>query len=71
MDSPTTEALVPEEGITMVSGLKQEVYVYIISHTFVTPDWIPTLITFTSGTTLNVKLHSASGMDYIKLVQLT
>jgi len=25
---------------------------------------------FSSGTTLNVKLHSAGGMDYIKLVQL-
>ena len=24
-----------------------------------------------SGTTVNIKLHSASGMDYIKLVQLT
>jgi len=27
--------------------------------------------TFTSGTTLNIKLHSAGGMDYIKLVRLT
>jgi len=24
-----------------------------------------------SGTTINIKIHSASGMDYIKLVQLT
>ncbi len=30
-----------------------------------------TAITFTSGTTINIKLHSAGGMDYIKLVQLT
>ncbi len=26
---------------------------------------------FSAGTTINVKLHSASGMDYIKLVQLS
>ena len=25
----------------------------------------------TKGTTINIKIHSASGMDYIKLVQLT
>ena len=27
-------------------------------------------ITYTSGTTLNIKLHSAAGMDYIRLVEL-
>ena len=27
--------------------------------------------TLSSGTTINVKLHSAGGMDYIKLVELT
>ena len=27
--------------------------------------------TLTSGTTVNIKLHSAGGMDYIKLVELT
>jgi len=27
--------------------------------------------TLTSGTTINIKLHSAGGMDYIKLVELT
>jgi flagellin-like protein len=26
--------------------------------------------TLTSGTTINIKIHSAAGMDYIKLVQL-
>ena len=26
---------------------------------------------FSSGTTINIKIHSAGGMDYIKLVQLT
>lgn len=28
-------------------------------------------VPYTSGTTLNIKLHSAAGMDYIKLVKLT
>jgi len=28
-------------------------------------------VTLSSGTTVNIKIHSASGMDYIKLVQLT
>jgi archaeal type IV pilus assembly protein PilA len=33
--------------------------------------WIPTgFSTLSSGTTLNVKIHSAGGMDYIQLVQL-
>ena len=27
-------------------------------------------VTLTSGTTINIKIHSAGGMDYIKLVQL-
>lgn len=30
-----------------------------------------TAVTLTAGTTINIKIHSASGMDYIKLVQLT
>jgi flagellin-like protein len=35
--------------------------------------WIEdvTAVTLSSGTTINIKIHSASGMDYIKLVQLT
>ena len=31
---------------------------------------VPT-VTYSSGTTLNIKLHSAAGMDYIRLVQLS
>jgi len=30
-----------------------------------------TYITLSAGTTINIKIHSASGMDYIRLVQLT
>jgi len=33
--------------------------------------WILSGKTLSSGTTLNVKIHSAGGMDYPKLVQLT
>jgi hypothetical protein len=29
------------------------------------------LVLLSSGTTVNIKIHSASGMDYIKLVQLS
>ena len=33
--------------------------------------WIESGVTLTPGTTVNIKIHSAAGMDYIKLVQLT
>ncbi len=33
--------------------------------------WIVSGEVLSSGTTVNVKIHSAGGMDYIKLVQLT
>ena len=50
---------VTSAGVTIGSG--EQVTVYLI-----VPD-----DHFSSGTTLNVKLHSAGGMDYIKLVELT
>jgi len=50
------------EGVTLESGTSVTLYVSIIRN----PD-----ITFTSGTTINVKLHSAGGMDYIRLIQLS
>ena len=35
--------------------------------------WIEDIpaVTLSAGTTVNIKIHSASGMDYIRLVQLT
>ena len=49
---------VPSTGITIASG--QGLYIILtVDNTL-----------FSSGTTLNVKLHSAGGMDYIKLVEL-
>ena len=34
------------------------------------PVWIGNTGTLTAGTTVNIKIHSAGGMDYIKLVEL-
>ena len=47
-------------GVTLNSGASTSVYVLISSTTGLT-----------SGTTVNIKLHSAGGMDYIKLIRLT
>jgi len=34
--------------------------------------WVgSTYATLSSGTTVNIKIHSAGGMDYIKLIELT
>jgi len=49
-------------SLTLLSGASDEVTVWIAQGTGVT---------FTSGTTINVKLHSAGAMDYIKLIRLT
>ena len=51
--------VVPTSGVTIVSG--RQITTYLLVDTDL----------FTSGTTLNMKLHSAGGMDYIKLVELT
>ena len=48
-------------GTTLESGASGTAYVYISG----------TYAALSSGTTVNIKLHSAGGMDYIKLVQLT
>jgi len=50
-----------DKGITIDSGESVEVTIGVI---LFTSDFS------SSGTTLNVKLHSAGGMDYIKLIQL-
>uniref|UniRef100_A0A6M3M971 Archaeal Type IV pilin N-terminal domain-containing protein n=1 Tax=viral metagenome TaxID=1070528 RepID=A0A6M3M971_9ZZZZ len=50
-----------EDGTPILSGVEGTIYVYIGSSY---PNLSP-------GTTVNIKLHSAGGMDYIKLVQLT
>jgi flagellin-like protein len=50
-----------DNTLTLDSGVAGEVAVLITQGTG---------ITLTSGTTVNVKLHSAGGMDYIKLIRL-
>jgi flagellin-like protein len=55
-----TIGLADSKGITIDSGQSSEVTISLIPDTF-----------SSSGTTVNIKLHSASGMDYIKLIQLT
>ena len=47
-------------GTTITSGNTTTVYIRISD----------TYSTLSSGTTVNVKIHSAGGMDYIKLVEL-
>jgi len=47
-------------GTTIESGDTKTVYIYIDD----------TFGTLSSGTTVNVKVHSAGGMDYIKLIKL-
>ena len=44
------------------SGVTGEITIFIVTGT---------TVKLTAGTTINIKIHSASGMDYIRLVQLT
>ena len=54
-------SLDPDNTVVLESGQSKEVAVVIS---------VGDDITYTSGTTVNVKLHSAGGMDYIKLIKL-
>jgi len=59
-DMPMDDSTPPVGGkLPIESGQPKTVEIYIEKSLF------------SSGTTLNVKLHSAGGMDYIKLAQLT
>jgi len=53
-------------GVTLKTGQSSTVYIYIDNP----PTAITELASLSSGTTVNVKLHSSGGMDYIKLVKL-
>ena len=50
----------PYTGVTTDSGNSTTLYIYISD----------SYKNLSSGTTVNLKLHSAGGMDYIKLVEL-
>ncbi|GAH74263.1 unnamed protein product [marine sediment metagenome] len=70
-DGTDTPATMPEDGITIESGTSATLLITIVKFApGLGTDDMSTGITFTSGTTINVKLHSAGGMDYIRLTQL-
>jgi flagellin-like protein len=48
-------------GVTIDAGASTTIHIYITD----------TYASLSSGTTVNIKLHSAGGMDYIKLIRLT
>ena len=50
-----------DTGLTLTSGVSNSLNIYVSN---------ASPITLTSGTTVNIKLHSAGGMDYIKLIKL-
>ena len=52
---------ITETGLSLNAGEAKDAYVYISNNYGY----------LSSGTTINIKLHSAGGMDYIKLVRLT
>ena len=53
-------------GVTLQAGESDTIYMYIYNQ----PTNITELANLSAGTTINVKLHSAGGMDYIKLIRL-
>ncbi len=57
---------IPSTGTVLKAGEQATVYVYICYPC----SGVTELTGLSSGTTINVKLHSAGGMDYIKLIRL-
>ncbi|MBN2335817.1 type IV pilin [Candidatus Bathyarchaeota archaeon] len=59
-------ASIQSTGVTLKAGESSTIYLYIDSPC----SGVSELASLSSGTTVNVKLHSAGGMDYIKLIRL-
>ncbi|HDJ21938.1 MAG TPA: DUF4352 domain-containing protein [Candidatus Bathyarchaeota archaeon] len=57
---------IPDTGVTLKPGESATKHVYIANPCIN----ISELKNLSSGTTVSIKLHSASGMDYIKLIKL-
>jgi hypothetical protein len=55
-----------DTGVTLIPGQSTTIYVYVDTP----PSAVTALASLSSGTTVNIKLHSAGGMDYIKLIKL-
>ena len=53
-------------GVTLKPGQSTTIYIYIDNP----PSAVTELAQLSAGTTVNVKVHSAGGMDYIKLIKL-
>jgi len=58
-------------SVSMESGDTTTIYILIYGKAKADPPAPATDGLFSAGTTLNIQFHSAKGMDYIKLVQLT
>ncbi|RLD93166.1 MAG: hypothetical protein DRI93_05640 [Aquificota bacterium] len=57
---------IPATGVTLQAGESATQHVYIANPCGAVSE----LANLSAGTTVNIKLHSASGMDYIKLIKL-
>ena len=57
----------PSTGINLKAGASATLYIYIDNPC----SGVAELASLSAGTTVNVKLHSAGGMDYIKLIRLS
>jgi flagellin-like protein len=57
---------IPAIGVTLKAGQSATQHVYIYNP----PSVVTELQFLSAGTTVNIKLHSAGGMDYIKLIRL-
>jgi flagellin-like protein len=60
VDTETSTSIDFDTGLPLESGAGDTVYIYISD----------TYKQLSSGTTVDVKIHSAGGMDYIKLISL-
>ena len=57
---------IPLTGVTLKAGQSATVHIYIDNPC----SGVPELLFLSAGTTVNIKLHSAGAMDYIKLIRL-
>jgi len=64
-DSGLATTTLPATGLPLSSGQAGTIYVFIDGPT-TAPQWE----SVTSGTTVNIKIHSTGGMEYLKLVEL-
>jgi len=74
LEGEATGTNIPDTGLAIESGKTAEVISESTTVGETNVDSVQVYIgsgLFSSGTTINIKIHSAGGMDYIKLIQLT